>query len=195
MVFRKRFSRQTMGKQGIKKAGSFIANSGPASAPTTFEVLVTEGGARPTSGLETTITEGRTTGETVNVGDIVKYINLVMEVMPRLENLKNIGFLEWAFVCHKEIDPDPPITNVGTLTLGTICMNMFRGDCIYTGCIPVGIQTPNCQFVSLKIPKNHTSIKLGDQWHLYTYFRTASSVETGTTEIRQVLSFNYKAYQ
>ncbi len=195
MPYRKRFSRQTMGKRGIKKAGTFIGNMGPGSVPNSFEVLVTEGGARSTSGAETSITAGRTTGETVNVGDVVKYVNLMMEVHPRLVTIESTGVLEWAFVCQKEIDPEIPITNVGTLSLMTIAMNMYRGDCIFTGCFPVGVQQPNCQPVSLKIPKSRSTIKLGDQWFLYSYFRTTSSTETGTSSVKIVHSFAYKAYQ
>ncbi len=191
-----RFRRKalTRGKSSTKKADSFIDTTGPASPPEIFEVLVTEGGARTVDGLEQTITANRTTGETVNIGDIVKYVNLMITVAPRLDNVQSIGTLEWAFVCHREIDPDPPITNVGTEMLGVICTRMYKEDCVYTGCMPVGMKQTACQAIQLKIPPKHCKIVQGDQWHLYMYFRTASSTETGTTNVKLVCSFNYKSY-
>ncbi len=192
---RRKKLRMTLGKQSIKKSGSSIFNSGSGSIPNSFELLVTEAGARTLDGTEQTITDHRTTGETVNVGDVVKYINIQMEGLPRVDSVDSIGILEWAVVLQKEIDPEVPITNVGTMTLMNICMNMYRGDCIYTGCFPIGSTQANCQAVKLKIPKNHAKITLGDQWFLYTYFRTANSTETSTTSIRNVHSFSYKAYQ
>ncbi len=193
------FIRQTRGKQSTKKSDSFIANVGPGSAPSALEVLVTEAGARTLTGGEQTITDTRSTGETVNIGDVVKYVNLSITILPRLvtDPVTNVstGVLEWAFVCHREIDINPPITNVGTETLGVIATRMYKEDCVYSGCIPVGLNQPACVPISLKVPRRHCKIVQGDQWHLYAYFRTANATETATDAVRLIMAFIYKAYQ
>ncbi len=70
----RRIFRQTRGKQSTKKSDTSISVVGPGSAPEKFEILVTEAGARTGTGSEQTITDNRTTGETVNIGDGSGYI-------------------------------------------------------------------------------------------------------------------------
>ncbi len=191
---RHRVKRQTMGKLGVKKADSFIAVIGPGTAVTAFEVLVTDVGARTLTGTEQTIQDAATTGETCRVGDLCKYVNLTIQAGPRTQTAGNAGWIEWAFVCHKENDVVPPSTELGTETMGTVCMRMYRGDCIYTGAIPIGTTQPVVANISLKIPTNHTLMKVGDQWHLFMKMRTVSTTETATDLVKLIASFSYKVY-
>ncbi len=184
-------------KTGIQHARTKLVNSGSGSISDTFEVLETSGGARSLTGTGITIKESATTGEVINVGDIVKYINLFVETGPRNNQgvaQDRTGWLEWAFVCVKESETTVPITTVGTETLGVICTNMFRNECIFTGSIPQGVDIPNYAEIKIKIPKFKQKIRLGDEWRFITYFRAVSSSATGVVETRQVKSFMFKSY-
>ncbi len=184
-------------KVGIQHADTKLLNSGSGSVPDTFEIMETEGGIRSLTGATQTIQDSASTGEVCRVGDIIKYVNLFIETGPR--NNQGVaqdrnGWLEWAFVCVKESETTVPITTIGTQTLGVICTNMFRNECIYTGCIPHGVDIPNYAEIKIKIPKFKQKIRLGDEWRFITYFRATSSTASGTVETRQVKSFMYKTY-
>ncbi len=186
-----------MGKVGIKKTDTNLVNSGSGSVPAKFVILETQGGARSVTGATQTIKSSADTGETCNVGDIVKYINLFLEVSPRLAEAQNddkVGWLEWALVMVKESETDVPITSVGVQTLGSICSQMFRNECIYTGAIPVGQNVPNYMEAHIKVPKAKQAIRLGDEWRFIHYFRSQLSTSTSTTGVRVVKSFAYKVY-
>ncbi len=183
-------------KTSITHADTKLINAGAGAIPDTFEVLETEAGLRTTTGGTQTITDSRSTGEVVNVGDIVKYINLFLEVGPRFAAVATdrIGWLEWALVMVKESETTVPITDTGTQTLGTICKNMFRNECIYTGHIPVGSEQTNSQSIAIKVPRFKQKITLGDEWRFITYFRSTSSVSTEVAAVRVIKSFMYKGY-
>ncbi len=184
-------------KTGIQHADTKLVNHGSGSIPDTFEVLETEGGLRTTTGGTQTIQDSASTGEVVRVGDIVKYINLFMEIGPRIDQANNVdktGWLEWAFVMVKESETTVPITDIGIQTLGVICTNMFRNECIYTGAVPIGNQQPNYFAASIKVPKFKQKIRLGDEWRFITFFRSVSSTSTSVVAMRSVKSFMYKTY-
>lgn len=184
-------------KVGIRKSGTNLLNVGAGTAPQTFNVLETEVGARPTSGAEINIKDFASSGETVNVGDIVKYVNLFIQVCPRLEQgapLNHVGWLEWAFVMVKESETTVPITNLGVQTLAVVCTNMFRNECIYTGAVPTGTTQGNYLAIQIKVPKFKQKIRMGDEWRLITSFRSSLSTDVTTDTIRLVRSFMYKCY-
>ena len=193
--FRKR---ATAGKIGIQHAGTLISNIGGATPPAEQVVLKTEAGARNVTGANQDITAERDTGNKCNVGDCVKYINLFLQATPRPAidaDDDRTGWLEWAFVCVKESETNVPNTTIGVQTLGVICTNMFRNECIYTGAMPLGTRQPNYLPIMIKIPKAKQFMRIGDEWRLITYFRDTKATSASTTAVRLVKSFMYKGYQ
>ncbi len=186
-----------MGKQGIQHAGTVVDNIGGGSAPQEQIVLKTEAGARNVTGANQDYSAERDTGNKVNAGDIVKYINLFLEVGTRsiAGDDDNAGWLEWALCCVKESETNVPITTLGVQTLGVVCTNMFRNECIYTGMVPIGITQPNSIPIMIKIPKSKNTIRIGDEWRFITYFRDLKVTSTGLSGIRIIKSFMYKGYQ
>ncbi len=192
----KRIVRKTMGKDPIKKSGTLIASPiGPASAITQFTLIETL--ARSLSGTEQTIRDSQDTGNTANVGDIVKYINIHIQSGAR-DSVEpeddTSGWLEWGIVKYKEIFVLPTNTNLGVHTLGDILTQQFRGDCLLTGNIPVGGDVPNNAEIILKVPKANIKQQLGSQIILYVHFRSVNAASTASDLNATVLSFNYKLY-
>ncbi len=182
----------------IQKSNTVVSTIGGATAPATFVVLNPEYGARSVDGSEKTITDNRDTAETCNVGDICKYIHLFAQCSPRqtaTDDDDRTGWLEWAFCIVKETETTVPITQLGVLTLGNVCTNMFRNECIYTGNFPVGNKQPNSMEAYIKIPKFKQKIVGGDEWRFITYFRDAEVTSTAGAAVRLIKSYMYKAYQ
>ncbi len=194
---RRRKVRQTRGKQGVQHAGTVVANTGGGSVPEEQTILKTSAGPRNVTGANQNYASQRDTGNLVNVGDLVKYVNLFVQAGARQAQGVDdaTGWLEWALVCCKESETNVPITTLGVQTLGVVCTNMFRNECIYTGCIPVGIDIPNSIPISLKIPSTKSFIRVGDEWRFITYFRDMKATSTSTTSVRLIKSFIYKGYQ
>lgn len=184
-------------KVGIQKADSNLTLHGGGTAPLSFNVMETEGGARPLAGQEQTIKESATTGEVCNVGDIIKYVNLFIQSGPRSDSTtpaENVGWIEWAFVMVKESEAPVLITNIGTLTLGTICTNMYRNECIYTGQFPLGLNQSNSQQITIKVPKFKQKIRRGDEWRFIHWFRSTNSTNDDLNNCHTIKSFLYKCY-
>ncbi len=184
-------------KTGVQHAGTKLANGGGGSIPDTFEIMETETGTRTTTGATQTTKDSASTAEVCNIGDIIKYVNLFIGCAPRDGQATidlQTGWLEWAFVCVKESETTVPITNMGTQTLATVCTNMFRNECIFTGAFPVGNQQSNHISVQIKIPKFKQKIRIGDEWRLITWWRSSNSTDTSTFAMRFVKSFMYKCY-
>ena len=131
-------------KNGVKHSGTILANAGAASPPAAQVVLKTSGGPRSTTGSPMTIQSLASTDEDCRTGDTVKYINLHLQCGPRafptVEDEEKNGWMEWAFICVRENENVLPITNAGTQTIGDIATQMYRGECVFTGSIPVGGQ-------------------------------------------------------
>ncbi len=197
LVVRHRRMGITRGKLGVQHANTLLVNSGSGSVPNTFVILDTDAGARTLTGGTIATKGGATTATTVNIGDIVKYVNLFLETGPRTNQgveQDRLGWLEWAFVCVKESETTVPITDLGIQTLGVVCTNMFRNECIYTGSIPTGSTIPNYAEIKIKIPRSKQYIHIGDEWRFITFFRAVNSAATGVVETRQVKSYMYKSY-
>ncbi len=196
-----RFRRKmTMGKVPVQHAGTVMSNAGFAQTPGSMVVLLTEAGARNVTGANQDITADRDTGSKCNVGDVVKFINLFIQCGPRIaatsvDEEDRTGWLEWAFVCCKETETLTPITTMGAQTLGVVCNNMYRNECLYSGAMPVGGSQPNAVSITLKIPKTKQIIRIGDQWRFITFFRPVDSASDRSDAVRLVRSFMYKGYQ
>ncbi len=177
-----------------KHADTLISVIGPATTPiSAHKMRDTESGLRDPAGANTNIQANRTFGEECNIGDSCKYINIHIQVGPRVGGASGVsmGWLEWGFVCHKGSDAAPATTNLGTLTLGNILTNYFREECIYTGAIPIGNAQPAVAEITLKIPPKKQVLRAGDEWVLFFHPRTISSTETGTADYKIVTSCNY----
>ncbi len=196
-VARFRRPRLAQTKTAIQHSRTNVQNTGAGTVDSST-VLQTSGGARSTGGATTAITDDRTTGERVNVGDIVKYLNIFIQCSPRTDidlESDRTGWLEYALVMVKQSEGVVPITNLGLQTLGDVTTKMFRNECIWTGNFPVGTNQPNSISLHIKVPKFKQKIRLGDDWRLVTYFRAFSSTSVSTVAVRLIASYIYKAYQ
>ena len=186
-----------MGKDPIKKSGTLIASPiGPATLPTAFTVIQTPL-SRSADGQAQSIRDVQNTETTANVGDIVKYINIHVQTGARDSvepEDETSGWLEWAVIKYKETFIQPPITQLGVKTLGDVCTQMFRGDCMLTGAIPVGGDVPNTAEILIKVPKIITKMQLGSRITMFVHFRSVNAASTATDLNTTVLSFNYKLY-
>jgi len=193
-VARRRIVRRTMGKDPIKKARTVISNQGNGSPPDALQVFTVP--ERSADGGSVTIRDSQNTGTIANVGDICKYVHFVIQAANRDTNVEpgDSGWLEWAITYERESQTVIPSTNIGTITLGTIAQQMFRGDCLMTGQIPIGSIQPITQEIMIKIPKNKVKLQLGSNMQFWTYFRSTDSTDMRTDSIRLVKSLFYKLY-
>jgi len=190
----RRYRKNSPKKRPVKHSGTVIDNMGQGSNAQSLIVLKTTGGPRSVDGSPQTIQSSSSTEEDCRTGDTVKFINLLVEVAPRTTvatDADRVGWLEWAFMCVRENETAVPSTRLGVQTLGDICTNMYRGECIYTGVVPMGLTQPATAVIKLKIPKTKHNIKLGDEWRFVTFFRAVSSTSTSTIAVRLVKSFNF----
>ncbi len=183
-----------MGKEAIKKSVTTLDNIGQGSAPAALQIISVP--ARDTGGASQTIRDSQDTSVTANVGDVLKYVHLVLQAGNRDTNVEagDTGWLEWAVTFEKESGTVIPAGNTGTLTLGTIAQRMFRGDCLMTGQIPVGSIQPIVQEISIKVPDNKVKLQLGSTFQLHTFFRSVNSTDVRTDNMRLVKSAFYKLY-
>lgn len=194
---RRRIRRQTRNKGATPHSGTLISGSiGPGSAPVHQRICETEGGARTSTGTAQSIQSFRSTDETCNVGDLIKFINVFFECGPRLSDgaHRQQGWLEWVVLCGKESDTTIPIGQLGTTTLGVVANRMFPGQVLLSGFLPVGVNQPNFQEIKLKVPRKFQYLTLGDKIDVVYYFRTSNSVETGTDNTKVIMSYMYKSY-
>ncbi len=179
-----------------KHADTLITIAGPGTVVIPRHVMRdTEVGQRDPDGASVNIQANRTFGEECNVGDTCKYINIHIQAgestATATNSAKSSGWIEWAFVCHKSQDTAVAKTNLGTLTLGNICTNYFREECIYTGIVPVSPLNPTVQEITLKIPPKKQVLRAGDIWELIFMPRTVSTTATDTDTFMIITSCNY----
>ncbi len=188
--------RQLLGKTYEKHSDTLISVIGPGTVVIPVHVLRdSEVGDRDPAGGNDTIQLGRGYAEECNIGDICKYINIHIQVGPRLvDDLLSMGWLEWGFVIHKNSDTAVAKSNLGTSTLGDILTKYFRNDCILTGNLPVSSSGCSSQEIVIKIPKSKQRLTTGDVWELIFAMRTTSSTETSTNTSKVLTSCHYKNY-
>ncbi len=190
----------TAGKSSIKHTDSAIANIGQGTAAVpTFTIANTDVGIRATTGVTQIIKDEASNAEIVNVGDFIKYVNICIEVGPRnvtgdVPIPDDNGWLEWAFVCQNEINQVPTTTNLGTKTLMDVCNKVFRENCIYTGCVPVGNIQPVSVDIVIKIPKKFQKFTQGGNYLLFCFFRSVNSADVRTDSHRLVRSTIFKSW-
>ncbi len=186
-----------MGKDPIKKSVTKLQNIGAGSTVSELDIIIVPN--RSAGGATLTIRDSQNTANTGNVGDIIKYVNICIEAgnrndTPNPASSQDNGWLEWAVGFVKENDVSLAVTNLGTKTLGDIANQTLRGNCLLSGCIPVGAIQPITQDIKIKIPKTMIKLQLGSSLKLYTYFRSINSTDVRTDNCRLVTSAIYKLY-
>jgi len=197
MPFRRRkIKRVTMGKDPIKHSATKVSTIGNGSLVGAQTLISTNAGDRSLDGGLKVIQAQANTGNIVMVSSIVKYITVHFQsaITDAGVAINSQGWLEYAVVWRDEVLITPPTTNLGTLTLGDICTQMFRGDCITTGNFPVSVNLPNSHSIQIKLPKKAVKWRLGDQLILFTIFRSATVTDVDTTSTRLLASSNFKVY-
>ncbi len=200
MPFRRKRMSALRLKQSVKHTDTAILTIGGASTPSEVVLLETDAGARTVDGSTQNIIANQTTDNTVTVGCTVKYINFIIECASRPAETSGtsndgVGWVEWAIVMVKESETTLPITNVGANGLGDVATKMYRNECIYTGCIPCSRSNPNCQNITIKVPKFKQVIRLGDEWRLYVIYRDVLVTSTATDSARVNIFTHFKSYQ
>ncbi len=183
-------------KTAVQHSVTSVGNTG-AAAVESFSFLETDVGARTVAGAVQNIKGKATTGDIINVGDIVKYVNLFIECgsRPTIEDPDDrTGWCEYAVVMVKELETAVPTTNLGTSTLGDVCTKMFRNECMWTGAFPIGLAQPNSTAITIKVPKFKQKLRIGDEWRLLLHFRAVDAASVSTTAIRFIMSAMYKSY-
>jgi len=194
MPFRRRSRpKLTRGKKGVKHADTLITTSGSGSVPTKQVIVQSDAGNRVED--SSTIQSNATTSEICRIGDLVKFVNIHLQVASRdFVAGDSVGWLEYACVWKRQEETDLTIAELGTLTLGTVATNRYRNDCIWTGFIPVGSNQPNGANLALKMPKAKMYLSMGEEFVLFTFFRSQNAASAQVNSIRSVTSYNYKAY-
>ncbi len=189
---RRRFTKQTKGKSAVKHAGTLVLNSGPGSVPGKLVIIESSAGARGEAVFE--LQDNAFSDETCRAGDLIKFVNIHIQCGDKAQNSNSVGWLEYAVVWKREGESDLTNVQLGTLTLGVVATNRYRNDCIWTGFIPMFEKGAHGAELVLKMPKAKMFLKVGEELVLFTEFRSQNSADVGTANIRQVLSYNYKAY-
>ncbi len=182
----------TRGKLGVKHADSFMNNVGSGSIPTAFTLVEVDAGSRTET--HQPIKGNADTDNTCMVGDLIKFINVRMQIASRNNGIPDVGWLEYAVVHQQEDATKISITNVGTMTLGEIATNFYRNDCLWTGAISTSKTSANTLDLTIKTPKKHQFLKIGDSYILYCYFRSNLSTDVQVDNMRLIQSCQFKAY-
>ncbi len=191
--------RQTFGKVSVKHSSTLLDNTG-AGVGSFFrhQIYVTEVGVRNTSGAVQTVKDFATTGDDVNIGDVVKYVNICLEACPRGANPTNdndnCAWLEWAVVWQQERSTPVTVANIGLETLGVLCSRSYRENCLMTGCFPIGTKQAMSQDIKIKLPQKCVKIKIGSLLQIFCYVRTSSSTDVRTDSHRLIASSHFKCY-
>lgn len=188
-----------MGKDATKHSVTLLSNIGQGTgAPTKLQIFDTAN-ARSATGSTLVIKDTATTAGLVNVGNIIKYLNLCIEAGPRwitgdVATKDDNGWIEYALVTQTEREQDMASTNLGIQTLGDIATKQYRGDCLFTGCFPIGASQPASLDIKIKIPPKSTKMKVGSNMNLYYVFRSVNSADVRTDSHRVITSALYKVY-
>ncbi len=187
-----------MGKDPIKLAVALTSTIGNGSNVGEFTLVQTNTGDRSLDGSAQVIRAESSTSNIVQISDIVKYVNIIMQsaVTEEGQTAQNDtqGWLEWAVVWRNEVAIPIPSTNLGTTPLGVLASHMFRGDCLMTGQFPVSVNLPNVETVTLKLPNKAVKWKIGAVLTLYTFFRSSNVTDLTTDTVRLIESAHYKVY-
>ena len=191
--------RRTQGKEPIKKSTTIVNILGQGSAAAA-KLQVISVPVRNLTGFVSTIIDDQDTGRKANVGNVIKYLNLCIQIGPRANqegpepDIDNNGWLEYALITQKELEQDMATAQLGTQTLGDVATKQYRGDCIFTGCIPVSAVTANSLDLKIKLPPKIQKLQQGSSINLYCAFRSVNSADLRSDSHKLVMSAIYKLY-
>ncbi len=187
-----------MGKIPVKHSSTLVANTGQGVGSVFTHQIFNTAGARGTSGGVATIKDTATTEFLVNVGDVIKYVNICLQCCPRGVNPANDNdnnaWLEWAVVFQEERNISPTVANLGVATLGVVSSHIFRENCLMTGCFPIGTKQAMSQDIKIKLPKKCCRIRLGFVLNCLCFVRTSDSTDMRTDSHRLIASSHFKCY-
>ncbi len=196
MPFRKRKARRTIGKDA-RRMTQIILDNLVVGVPQ--DVIIVE----PTQGTGVSGTgdvfENADTEKICSTNALIKYFNIRLQCSMKPETAPaNPGWLEYAVVLRDEIEGTPAInsgisTNLGVSTLGDICVNLYRGKCLWNDAIPISTELPTVTNVKLKIPAKWCKQLRGMWWTLLLAYRSNNSTDV-TTTVRCITQTQFKVY-
>ncbi len=141
---------------------------------------------------------GADTNRKVSANSIVKYLNIRLETGVRDVAPRAPGFQEFAIVVFEEQQANPIVDAVitaglGTQTLGDLCRNLYRGNCIWHGAYAVSKELPRVVDIPVKLPEKFCKQKRGQVIALLKASHTVDVSDT-TTDFRSLFHFDYKCY-
>ncbi len=129
---------------------------------------------------------------------ICKYLNIRLQSAVRDVSPSAPGFGMYAVVFFEKQKAEPTLdaiitAGLGTQTLGDLCRNLYRGDCIWTGAYPVSREIPNVVDIKIKLPQKCVKQERGKYLMLIKSFQTADVSDT-TSDLRTWYSHDFKVY-
>jgi len=193
--YRKRIVRKTMGKEARTMSRTLLDDN---TANTGSIITVVEASAVASTTGTVDVFKTSDTQKIVGPSAVIKYINIRLESGIRDVAPMAPGFVEYALVIFDEQDAVPTFDSgissaLGTNTLGELCKNRYRGNCIWEGAFALSREIPAVLDLKVKLPKFCCSQKRGRYIMLLKAFRT-NDVSDSTSDCRTWYSHNYKCY-
>ncbi len=196
MPSHRKIVRRTMGKEAriMSRSALFDIDAGSL----THQVLVKPSVfAGALSGASNVFNEADTE-MVVSPNAIIKYINIRFETGLRDVSPAAPGFIEYAIVILDQagatyVIPAGLTANFGTKTVGDLCRNLYRGNCIWNGSFPVSRELPRVIDMSIRIPDKFCKCKNGQEIVIVIGHHGLNVADT-TTEARTYFSTQFKAY-
>jgi len=142
--------------------------------------------------------ENADTADKCAPNSIVKYVNIRLQTAIRDVAPEAPSFQEYALVVFEELQGAPTVdaiivAGLGTQTLGDLCVNLYRGNCIWNGAYAVSREVPGVLDLKIRIPDKFCKQKRGMYLSLLKAVHTADVTDT-TTDVRTFFSFQFKTY-
>ncbi len=193
--FRKRIVRRTMGKEPRMMSKTLLDDN----TANTVSIIKIMG---PTQAVSATgvgdVFENADTKDLCSANSLVKYLNIRLESGIRDVAPEAPGFVEYAVIFFEKQESEPTVnslitSNIGTQTLGDLCRNLYRGDCIWEGAFRVSRELPEVLDLKIKLPGKCIKTERGKYLMFLKAFRTNDVTDT-TSDCRSWYSHNYKVY-
>ncbi len=193
--FRKRVARRTMGKEARMMSKTLLDDNLTLAA----SIIKIMGPTQFVSAAGTAdVFENADTKDLCSANSVIKYINIRLQSGIRDIAPSAPGFVEYAIVLFQKEEAEPTLNaaitaNLGTQTLGDLCRNLYRGDCIWEDSFPVSRENPAVANIKVKLPDKCVKTERGKYLMLLKAFRTQDVSDT-TSDCRTWYSHNYKVY-
>lgn len=193
---RRKIKRRTMGKDPRVMTQSIITSSSDGG----INQLDLVDPTAPTGSTSIAHSfEGADFANVCSPNSIIKYFNIRLQhAIKSSEAEFRPGWIEYGLV-QFENQVVPPVipasisANVGTKTLPQLLRTHYRNHCIWTGAIPISVETPIVADLHIKIPDKFCKNQMGIYWRCYAMFRSSKSTDS-VTETRNIMSSEYKCY-